>query len=344
MRYWIAGLGLLLTMGQTALSAPSSPSPSSQQQPVVEPSSLPDPMQLMQNMQVAYHNLNYELSYIRVRQGAVEPIRLFHAKIGSEEVVHRIYLNGPSRETVRRGDTVAFYQFGRTPYSIKAKHLPGVFETLSDISLTQLEENYDVLVAGKSRIAGRPAQVIRIVPRHEGLYGLYLWQDQETALPLRVDTVDRHGNLVEQLMVVGILTYDQPTDWMKQLLNITFPPVSQSESPKSSVSWQFDWKPQGMTLVSQDQHQLAITKQSVNYAKLSDGIFDVSVYVNPVTENTTLNGELVRLGATSLHSIERDGLEITVVGEIPPHTASLIAESVRILPDIGHNPEEKSHE
>lgn len=347
MRYWIAGLVLLIA-NQTAFAvsetAPDSPVVESESPSTKSTQVDVDTGRAIRQMQQAYHNLDYDLSYIRYRQGNVEPIRLFHARLGEHEVEHRIYLNGPVREAVRRDHTVAFYEFGRTPYSIDADQLPGIFATLADIPTEQLDQNYDVLAAGKSRVAGRAAQVLRIVPRHDHLYGLYLWLDSDTSLPLRVDMVDRHGELVEQFMVIGVLTYDEPTDWMKQLDAIKLPPVIRDESDSKPVNWQFDWKPEGMKLVSQNQHRLATTQQIVSYAKLSDGIFDVSVYVSPVNEHTSLNGELVRMGATSLHSVQRDGEEITVVGEIPPHTASMIAESVRILPYTDQNDQENSHE
>ncbi|CAG9000485.1 MAG: Sigma-E factor regulatory protein RseB [Candidatus Celerinatantimonas neptuna] len=318
-------------------------------QQVVEPThqlsvSKVSPRQLIEKLQNAFHRLDYELSYIRVRQGSIEPIRLFHGVVGKHEVVHRIFLNGPVREAVRRDQTVAYYEFGKSPFAIHAKRLPGMLATLADIPLDVLSANYDLLVSGRGRVAGRPAQIMRIIPKHESLYGLYVWQDISTGLPLRVDIVDRQGNLVEQLMVIGLSEFKKPTLWMNKLAALKLPVVI--EPPKSqqmSADWQVRWKPGGMKVVAENQHKLPITDQSVDYLKLSDGLFDVSIYASSSKASQSLQGELVRQGAISLHSIIRHGVVITVVGEVPPQTATLIAESVKLVP-VENKPEETIHD
>ncbi|MFM2479491.1 MucB/RseB C-terminal domain-containing protein [Celerinatantimonas sp. MCCC 1A17872] len=325
------------SVGETSSSELSSPEHSIHStQPSTGASSASDkisPDTLLSQFQKSYHHDNYELSYIRVRQGSIEPMRLFHGVINGVEVVHRIHLNGPVRESVRRGDQVAHYAFGQTPYSVKASRMAGMMDTLGDVSPTHLMANYDLVVSGKGRVAGRVAQVIRIIPKHDRLYGLYLWLDEVSHLPLRIDIVDRHGNLVEQQMALDLALFDKPTQWMEKLSSIDLPALSDLDSPKpSDVKWQLGWKPTGMQIVSQDQHVLAITQQRVDYLKLSDGLFDVSVYAYPKGNSQILQGEIVRQGATSLHSVVHNGMEITVVGEVPPQTATLIAQSVKLIP------------
>jgi sigma-E factor negative regulatory protein RseB len=306
-----------------------------------------NPKTLLSQFQKAYHHDNYELSYIRVRQGSIEPMRLFHGVIHGVEVVHRIHLNGPVRETVRRGDQVAHYTFGHSAYSVKASRMSGMMDTLGDISLSHLMANYDLVVSGKGRVAGRVTQVIRIIPKHDRLYGLYLWLDETSHLPLRIDIVDRNGNLVEQQMALDLVLFAKPTQWMEKLASIDLPAISDPESTNkpSDVKWNVGWMPMGMHIVSQNQHVLPITKQHVNYLKLSDGLFDVSVYAYPAGGHQILQGEIVRQGATSLHSVVNDGMEVTVVGEVPPQTATLIAQSVTLSStQTGKNAQEVSHD
>lgn len=324
----------------------SEPANHSRQPSARQSSDKSNPEMLLSQFQNSYHHDNYELSYIRVRQGSIEPMRLFHGVINGVEVVHRIHLNGPVRETVRRGNQVAHYTFGHEPYSVKAERMSGMMDTLGNISLSHLMSNYDLVVSGKGRVAGRVVQVIRIIPKHDRLYGLYLWLDETSHLPLRIDIVDRHGNLVEQQMALDLVLFAKPTQWMEKLSSIDLPAISDLDSSKSSnVKWQVGWMPTGMRIVSQNRHILPITQQHVDYLKLSDGLFDVSVYAYPAGGDRILQGEIVRQGATSLHSVVRNGMEVTVVGEVPPQTATLIAQSVTLTSNKAeNNAQEVSHD
>lgn len=297
----------------------------------------------LSQLQQAFQTLNYEVSYIKVRQDYIDPIRLIHAVVQDKDVAHQVYLNGPAREFVRRDNQVAHYEPDQPPYSMAAAKLPGMFDTLAQIPIKRLLENYDLVIAGKSRIAGRSAQVMRVVPKHDDGYGLYLWLDFATQLPLRVDTVDKQGELVEQVMALDLSVFDEPTPWMHELLALELPDLiggNETSLPTHAITgqWALDWTPRGMEVVSQDRHALPFTGESVNYVKLTDGLFDVSVYTNPVGSDLTTQAQVVRQGATSLHSEIRDGIEITVVGEIPPQTAAAIAAGVRFTHPLSTQP------
>ncbi|MFM2485750.1 MucB/RseB C-terminal domain-containing protein [Celerinatantimonas yamalensis] len=325
-------LASLLTQPVFAQNTPEQPAVHASSTQTTVPQHLIEPINLLQKMQQAFHHDNYELSYIHVRQGMIEPIRLFHGVVDHQEVVHRLYLNGPVREAVRRGHQVVYYEMGKAPLSINASQLPGMMETLANISIEQLTANYDLLASGKGRVAGRSVQILRIIPKHDSLYGLYVWLGSQSGLPLRIDTVDRHGNLVEQLMAIGLVQFDTPTDWMKKLASIDLPAIETPPTPpRASLNWKLSWKPEGMKIISDNQHRLAITQQDVNYIKLSDGLFTVSVYASAAPDSRILQGDLVRQGATSMHSVVHNGMEITVVGEVPPQTAALIAQSVKLV-------------
>jgi sigma-E factor negative regulatory protein RseB len=289
---------------------------------------------MLSQSQHAFQTLNYEISYIQVRQGFIEPVRLIHAMVGDREVAHQVYLNGPARELIRRDERVAHYELDQPPYSLAATRLPGMFDTLAMIPMAHLLENYALVAAGKSRVAGRPAQVMRVVPKHDDGYGLYIWLDSATQLPLRIDTVDKQGTLIEQLMSLSLIVLNEPTPWMEELTAFELPAVmgrnqNSQDSQGQAGTWSLGWMPAGMEVVSQDRHALPLTGESVNYVKLSDGLFDISVYANQTTPLPLGKAQVVRQGATTLHTFVRDGIEITVVGEIPPKTAEAIADSVR---------------
>lgn len=70
--------------------------------------------------------------------------------------------------------------------------------------LPRVLESYDPVLAGRSRVAGLVAQVVRLVPKEADKYGFVLWVDEQSHLLLRVDMVDKEGNLVEQVLGVDL--------------------------------------------------------------------------------------------------------------------------------------------
>ena len=291
---------------------------------------------LLHNYQQAFHQRQYELSYIVVRQGHIEPVRLIHGVVNGIEVAHRVYLNGPANEAVYRDGTVAFFEPGQSPYSLASSRLPGMFGNLAAVKLEALQANFDLVIAGKSRVAGRPAQVMRIVPKSSDLYGLYLWIDYASHLPLRLDVVDQNGELIEQHMAVTLAEYEKPNEWMTELASLELPSTVMGKESvgkqEHQINWRLGWSPKGMKVAQKEQHSLAALSESVDYIKLSDGLFDISVYANAIGKTNPLREQLVRQGATSLHTLVKQGIEFTVVGEIPPETASKIADDVKIGP------------
>ena len=80
--------------------------------------------------------------------------------------------------------------------------------------LPRVMESYDPVLAGRSRVAGLVAQVVRLVPKEADKYGFVLWIDEQSHLLLRVDMVDREGNLVEQVLGVDLDRLPAPAPWL----------------------------------------------------------------------------------------------------------------------------------
>ena len=294
---------------------------------------------LLQRMQQAYQQLNFELTLVESSQGQLEPKRLTRGHIDGQVFTHLTHLNGRPREFVQRDDETSFFDASHDAYTLKDAPLPGLFHRLQLMPLTPVTTHYDAVVAGRSRVLGRVAQVIRLVPRAEGYYGYVLWLDQETGLLLKLDTLDRDAGVVEQSMGVALRISDQPSPLLLELKTAALPPaMSVAEvypNPQQSLPWQTGWLPAGFELRSEDKHKLPVTERLVDYLMLSNGLVDVSVYVAQADANIEPTQQLVRQGATHLVSLINPArVEITVVGAIPADTARRIAESIepRITP------------
>ncbi|MBL0599947.1 MucB/RseB C-terminal domain-containing protein [Aeromonas jandaei] len=291
---------------------------------------------LLQQMQSAVHQQNFELSMVKARQGRLEPIRISHAVINGKEVAHLSYLDGKAIEYLQRENEFTFFENSHDPYTLKDARFPGIWSSLVSMPLSRVLQSYDPVLAGRSRVAGVVAQVVRLVPKEADKYGFMLWVDEQSHLLLRVDMVEREGNLVEQLLGVDLELQNKPAPWLVTLANSKLPPALALEdaypAPQQQLNWQVTWLPDGFKVLSQDRHQLVTTSMPVDYMMLSDGLVDLSVYVSRVDPKQAVRQQLIRQGATSLVSFVNEvGVEITVVGEVPAETAKRIAESVQPL-------------
>ncbi|RKF18602.1 transcriptional regulator [Alginatibacterium sediminis] len=291
-------------------------------------------LQLIEQLQSSFVSRNYELSFIKTRQGAIEPMRYIHGLVDDVEVAHLLNLNGPAQESVYRDLRVAYFEQGQPPYSVEASRLSSLFSSIAKIDLDQLQHSYELVIAGKSRVAGRASQVIRVLPKNKDRYAVFLWIDYQTSLPIRIDLVDSNGELIEQYMAVTLIDFSSPTEWMYELASIELPAVISSKTKiedqfATDLDWELTWMPEGMVILTDPGQRISSVEDSVDHQRMSDGLFDISVYVNKLDDKARIKPQLVRQGATTLHIQLIQGREVTVVGEVPPETASKIANSIR---------------
>ncbi len=300
--------------------------------PLLTPApAMPEVEGLLAKMNTSFRELNFDISYIRVYQGIIEPKRLSHGVVDGLTISYLSYLNGPPREYVQRGDLISYFEPEIAPYTLKANRFQGSFYGLMAQGPDELKRNYEFVLAGKSRVAGRPSQVVRLIAKDELRYSYQVWLDRNSHLPLRLDVLNQQGKMLEQLMAVSLRTYSKPTPWISELTLVELPQSVSltAKSDPNGLKWGLGWKPKGFKVIAKDRHRLALTDDAVDYLMISDGIVQVSIYIEPAKNKAKLNSKLVMQGATSLLTHRQGGSEITVVGEIPPETAQRIAESIR---------------
>jgi sigma-E factor negative regulatory protein RseB len=274
--------------------------------------------------------LNFSTSFVVVKNNQAEPYHWYHGvdEQGREFEILAL-LNGPRRDVLRKGDIVSYLEPEYSPYSIISNRISSPVPTIFSGDVSLLEKNYDLISAGKSRILGRPAQIIRIVSKDHHRYGYWLWLDQETGLLLKMALITRKGQLLEQIQFTHLDITEQPADSLQQLANAELPHVI--DIPKNEqdaeFAWQVTWLPAGFQRIKADRHRISITKQPVEFMLFSDGLVDFSVYVSPSAEGRR-DTEYVNDGATVVLNQVVNGKEVSVVGKIPAETSKMIADSV----------------
>ncbi|MEZ9059428.1 sigma-E factor regulatory protein RseB [Vibrio pelagius] len=295
----------------------------------------PSAKALLHQMNEASQHLNYELSYILIKKSSIEPLLYRHAVSDEQQLAHLVYLSGPVREVIRRGNEVSYIEPGTEPFTIESGNMVAPVIPMLNNDIDILNEYYDFVKVGRAREAGTTTQVLRVVPKDGLRYSYVLWVDENTNLPLRADLLDRDGEILEQYRTISYVVNDKIAEAMAGLNNAQLPKVlSLPDGAVGESDWRVSWIPDGFEAKELNRYSMATTNKMVESQMFSDGLFSFSVYISDRDEHS-LKGQLVRQGRRTLHSLVSGGNEISVVGDIPPATAQRIAQSVKFAVNQG---------
>ena len=286
---------------------------------------------LLLNMANAEHTRNFDASFVVVKGKAMVPYRWVHAKQGETELEHLSLLNGAGLEMVRINDQVTYFEPQSQPYSINTDSIAGPIPEVLFKDIEALSSQYDFVLGGKGRIAGRAAQLVRIESKDEYKYNYWIWLDTESSLLLKAAYVNHKGEALEQLQLTHISVTEQPAPMILEVLNRNFPtplPGNALEGEKSNATnWRIGWLPNGFKLLKSDRHKLDLNNELTDYYLYSDGFVEISVFVQRPLPGRRLSGSLTS-GATTIYVHNGGNFDVSVVGNVPSQTAKAIAESV----------------
>ncbi|WLI75959.1 sigma-E factor regulatory protein RseB [Kosakonia sp. H02] len=283
---------------------------------------------LLQQMNVASQSLNYELSFISINKQGVESLRYRHVRLDDQPLAQLLQMDGPRREVVQRGNEISYFEPGLEPFTLNGNYIVDSLPSLIYTDFKRLSPYYDFISVGRTRIADRLCEVIRVVARDGTRYSYIVWMDEESHLPMRVDLLDRDGETLEQFRVIAFTVNGQVTNSMQTLAKANLPPLlSVPAGDKVDFNWSPAWLPQGFSEVASSRRQLPTMDVPVESRLYSDGLFSFSVNVNRANQNSA--DQMLRTGRRTVSTSVRDNAEITIVGELPPQTAKRIADSLK---------------
>lgn len=183
-------------------------------------------------------------------------------------------------------------------------------ELVSDLVADQLADTYEVSLEGPDRIAGRSAMRLLLHPTAEDRYGLRLWLDVDTGLPLRSERLRSDGSVLERRMIT-------------RLSVLGFAGVVTRAAPPVGVHSQWSL-PSGFRLMGD-----AIAVPGIVGARhwvVSDGVAWVSIYQLPASQGQpTATGW--RRGAIGQVSMRTGDSWVYVLGDLPNATLERLGEA-----------------
>lgn len=283
-------------------------------------------------MSDAVKSLNYTISFILLKPGVDSQPYLWRHGVNEVglEMEQLNLLNGPGREVVRIGNKVSYFEPNVPPYSLQSSIINGPFPSEFFQHPERLMLGYEFIMVGRSRISGRAAQQIRIISKDKSRFGLNVWLDQETGLLLKMNMFGQEAQLLEQIQVTDLQVTNEPDPFFEKIEPGMLPEVvSFNPSAPLNSPWAISYLPKGMEIVKRDLRRLSGSGEVVEYIMLSDGLVDVSVYLQDRTNNKPQSNLVGTVQSDTLLTIEHGELNITIIGKLPAATANAIAKSIQ---------------
>ncbi len=291
--------------------------------------------QLLEKMSQAARMLEYRGRLLYLHGNAVSTLELLHARFDNREHERLTQLDGQLAEVIRRGEHVVCVHADRTITRLvnRSSVTPlGLHDRVSSAVPVQ----YQVLLDGEDRVAGRAAHQLRLLPLDQFRYGYRLWTDQESHLLLKSELVDTDGVVLERLEFVSLelrpqlveADFEVPATLRERALDS----LSDDAYPSKQMALKAGWLPDGFIEVDRDLRLSGGERRPVAAATYSDGLAAFTLFVESLPENAGQG--ISRMGPTlaiSRHiAAENAGWLVTLVGEVPPLTGERVLANLSL--------------
>ncbi|WP_210398988.1 MucB/RseB C-terminal domain-containing protein [Steroidobacter denitrificans] len=287
----------------------------------------------LERMSQAISTRNYDGRFFHLRGSSSETMRIIH-RVDRGRVTERLVsLDGSGREVIRTQNEVICYLPDRRTVLVDRRKETGTLISTVPRYSEDLEVHYKIERGPSTKMLGRRTQIISVQPRDQFRYGYRLWLDHETAMPLKSQLCDSHGNVIEQILFAEVnfkeripaaalesAVSGEGYTWIRQ--DVQSPRLSRS------VEWSVMRLPAGFRLTAWRLQIVAGSNTPVQHLVYSDGLATVSVFIEPRNPDTEAMNGLSKVGAAFAFSRRLDGHQVTAVGEVPPATVEAIAAGV----------------
>lgn len=289
----------------------------------------------LERLDEAINMTSYQGVFVYARGDRVHSMRIAH-RYHNGEIQERLVLqDGGSGEIVRKGMNVVCVLPEQGRVKLNQVIPSGPFAEAFTKRLMPLNRWYQADLVGEDRVAGYDTVIIALAARDTYRYSHRLWLEKSTGLLVKSNVGQPGGKVLEHFQFTNLnITDDIPdsefeiqSDGREITHQLGKPAENKPPTTAEMNGWELGWQPQGFV-------PAATPKSGQGQAvAFSDGLAAFSVFVEP-EQKVRMPVGASRIGATTIYmrELETGGVRflITVVGEVPPKTARLVAESIRV--------------
>lgn len=299
-----------------------------------------DEVTLLERMDVAAKQLNYDGVFSYRTGKTMQAIRIIHRSNQQGEIERLISLNGVAREVIRNNEMMTcIYPEGK---SVQPDHRPLGRGFPSDFlnRLNLASAYYKFSLGREERIAGHHTQELKVLPIDNYRYGYHLWVDKDSDLLLQSDLVDEQNDVLETVAFSSVeIRQDIPEELLQAQIQGNEMTWNRAEhvmaiktlANKARSPWQIEWMPEGFTLVAQQSRLKAKNGVSIEQHVYSDGLNSISIFIEKIrAQHTHLRGGS-KMGTTSAFGTIINSHFVTIVGDVPQRTVEKVGTSIEYV-------------
>lgn len=288
---------------------------------------------LMMEMSDKVKQGNYELVFVHSDLFNNESMLYRHSiSENNDQFAQLLYMDGPKREVLLQNDKIAYFQQGLQPFSIKGKKIVDAIPSLFYSNISEIKPYYQFVLKGRDRVSNRDCQVVELIDKDNARYRQFIWIDEATHFPLRVDLVDEQGVLLEQFRAISVKENNEGMRFVLDAIGqMQFPPLLDSSFvSKSDPTWKLNWLPDGFKEISRFTRKIDEDGHIVESALFSDDVFSFSLSVSPLNKATKSIKQYIKQGSRSIYIDNKNKKEVIIIGELPEKTAKKLVSSLVI--------------
>ena len=306
-----------------------------------------EPRVWLEKMNHALATRNYDGTFFHLSGGRVETMRIVHRVRAGRVTERLVSLDGSGREFVRNNDELTCYLPDQHTVLVEPRQDRGPFLGSLPQFGADVNEFYHFASLPNSRVLNRSARLIMVNPKDQFRFGYRIWLDDNTAMPLKTQLCDSHGQVIEQILFARLDMPENIPDidlmpavrtegmrWVRQ-------GASHDSTPPALSAYRATELPPGFRLTVSGKQTLGGATEPATHLVYSDGLATVSVFVEAQREPDSGSDNkprapaeppmqgLARVGSGYAFSTMVQGHQVTAVGEVPAQTVETIAHSVR---------------
>jgi len=291
--------------------------------------------QWLERMTTAMSQMSYQGTFVYVRGGVVETMRITHVT-DETGVRERLYsLSGPRREVIRDQKGVRCFLADSSSVVEDQVVASSYFPEFPLSIIDNDTSGYRLKTGREARIAGHSALLVSISPEDKFRYGYDFWLEKNSGLLLKwVLFDDRHKPLAKLMFTDFAMGSAIDLDELESDSRAEKFVEVQTLSPEKTVvtqsnpRWQPENLPPGFQLTS---HSHKTGEESIyEHMVYSDGLAAVSVYVEQQGAGAVVKAGVSQLGTNNAYTRKQGSLQITVIGEVPAITVKSIANEMAL--------------
>lgn len=300
--------------------------------------------QWLEKMATAEHYLNYSGTFVYIRGSQIETMQIVHGFDEAGERVRVTALTGASRELVRDGKHV--YQVLPDKKTVLIEPRSRRFDPAPFLrSLDAENGDYVVELGQLERVADHYCQVVNMQAQDHYRYSYRFCMEQQSGLLLKAEVLGEGERLFEKMIFTNL---SMPQQVSEEALRTTshhpgFRLLRSAElatghqAPPLAVEkgWSLQALPPGFVVQQNRMRNIATSEKPVQHIVATDGVASVSVFVAEFIAGQPYSEGMLRSGALRAVSRLENGFVITVVGEVPEETVTLISSA--LVQDKSHD-------